>query len=95
MELAMPYLVGIEFHGKGTLIMAEARTVKQLFPVADKVTLSADKVIHADVTFDLPYDKAVTCHHEAIDLRANPFLPEDIGNNTRHLRGHCREAARV
>ena len=77
----MPYLVGIELHGKGTLIMAEARTVKQVIPIAGKVTLSADKVIHADVTFDLPHDKVVRCHHEAIDLRLYPFLPEDVGHD--------------
>ena len=77
-ELTVPHFLRKELFGKGIFIRNESRTVQQVIPITGKVALSADEMVIADVTFDLPEDKAVRCHHETIDLRIHPFLPEDV-----------------
>ena len=78
LSLTMPHSLSEELIRQRALIMPEVRNVQQFPPVAFKVTVRADEVIQADVTFDLPHDKAVRCHHEGIDLRSHPALPEDV-----------------
>ena len=88
----MPYFRTVALVSNGTLIMPDSRNAQQFLPIAFQIAFGPDEMVIANITLDLRHDKAIACHHKAIDLRSYPFLSEDIGHNAAHLWGHGGKA---